>query len=204
MGGTTRLPPLSHLRQIGPVPVQVYRERDGVYLRGFPFYVGFEDGEPRVILNRIPTRVEPNLNYVYANEWTRPWVSATILRGTGFDLSQTTLVTMKARKPDKAGQDAVPRYLSDTAYKTVEELMDYRAENDLPPERTVKPELPHEPDYVLTEILGYDKDYSLYDRLGWGLSLPEAIEIFTGEREPDTRVTPNKGKSLNVLLHGEP
>lgn len=187
-------------RWIGSVPVGMHRQTEDVYLRGFPFLVGFEDGQPKVILNKILPRDGGNMSRIYANEWARPWVIASILDASGFTMDQTTLVTMKAQKPDDTDEDSVVRLLTDVAHHTVKSLLDYRAEHNLQPDQTVEPALTHLPPYVRTEILGYDSGFSLYDRIGYGDSIKDVIAVFRGEREPRRDTMPDKGLSLEYSL----
>jgi hypothetical protein len=187
-------------RWIGSIPVGMYRQTEDVYLRGFPFLMGFEDGQPKVILNRILTRDGGNMGRIYANEWARSWVIASILDATGFSMDQTTLVTMKAKKPDGTDEDSVVGYLAGSAHQTVEELMDYRAEHNLQPDQTDEPELSHQVPYVRTEVLGYDSGFSLYNRIGHGDSIKDIIAVFQGYRDPRQDYTPDKGLSLEYSL----
>ncbi|KTG28452.1 hypothetical protein [Haloferax profundi] len=188
-------------RWIGAIPVGMCRQTEDVYLRGFPFLMGFEDGQPKVILNRILTRDGGNMGRIYANEWARPWVIASILDATGFNMDQTTLVTMKAKNPDGTDEDSVVGYLAGSARQTVEELMDYRAEHNLQPDQTDEPELSHQAPYVLTEVLGYDSRFSLYERIGHGDSIKDIIAVFQGERDPKSEYPPDKGLSLEYSLN---
>lgn len=187
-------------RRIEPIPVSFYRKREDVYLVGRPFLIGFDDGQPRVILNRILPRDGGNMGRIYANEWARPWIIASILDASGFTMDQTSLVTMKAQEPESADEDSVLEYLPGNARKTAEELMEYRANHDLWPDRTVEPTLSHNPPYVRTEVLGYDRGFSLYDRIGFGDSIKDVIAVFQGEREARRDDTPDKGLSLEYAL----
>ncbi|MCO8256784.1 hypothetical protein NKF26_23465 [Haladaptatus sp. AB618] len=187
-------------RWIGAVPVSFYREMEDVYLVGRPFLMGFNRGQPRVILNQILPRAGGNMGRIYANEWARPWVIAKILDASGFNMDQTSLVTMKAQEPGSADEDSVLGYLPGNARKTVDELMAYRANHDLRPDRTAKPSLSHEPPYVQTEVLGYDTEFSLYDRIGFGDSIKDIIAVFQGEQGPRQDDTPDKGLSLEYAL----
>ena len=190
-------------RWIGAIPVCMYRQVEDVYLRGFPFLIGFDDGLPKVILNRILTRDSGNIGRIYANEWARPWVIASILDASGFNMDQATLVTMKAQKPDDTDENSVVGYLTSSAHQTVKELMDYRAEHDLRPDQTVEPPLSHLAPYVRTEVLGYDTGFSLYDRIGYGDSIKDIIAVFQEERAPKKEYTPDKGLSLEYSLKSE-
>ena len=188
-------------RWIGAIPVGFYRKTEDVYLRGFPFLMGFDEGQPRVVLNRILPRDGGTMSRIYANEWARPWVIAKILDASGFNMDQTTLVTMKAREPDSTDENQVVNFLAGSARKTVEELMDYRAEHDLQPDETVDPKLSHSVPYARTEILGYDSGFSLYERIGYGDSIRDIIVVFQGEREPRQGYAPDKGLSLEYSLN---
>lgn len=186
---------------VGSLPVQMYRETEDVYLRGFPYLISFKDAQPRVILNTILPRDSGNMHRFYANEWARPWVIAAILDATGFDMSKVTIATMKAREEDDANtdDDAVVGYLYQSALKTVNDLMDYREENDLKPDGTVEPELPYQHNYVRTQVIGYDSDYSLYERLGHGDSIRDVIGLFQGKRSAKGRPE-DRGLSLEYSL----
>lgn len=188
-------------RWIGAVSVGFYRKTEDAYLRGFPFLMGFDEGQPRVVLNRILPRDGGNMSRIYANEWARPWVTARILDASGFNMDQTTLVIMKAREPDGTDENQVVNFLVGSARKTVEELMDYRAEHDLQPDQTVDPKLAHPGPYARTEILGYDSRFSLYDRIGYGDSIKDVIAVFQGDREPRPGYAPDKGLSLEYSLN---
>lgn len=187
-------------RWAGAIPVTFYRKTEDVYLVGRPFLVSFDSGKPRVILNRILPRDGGNMGRIYANEWARPWIIGRILDASGFTMDQTSLVTMKAQEPDGADEDSVLEYLSENANKTVDELVEYRANHDLRPDQTIEPTLSHEPPYVRTEILGYDSEFLLYDHIGFGDSIKDIIGVFQGEREPRRGDTPDKGLSLEYAL----
>lgn len=49
---------------IGALPVQMYRQTEDVFLRGFPFTIGFAGGMPRVVLNKIIVAKPGNLERV--------------------------------------------------------------------------------------------------------------------------------------------
>lgn len=82
---------------VGALPVQMHRQAQDIYLRDFPFLIGFTEGRPRVILNKILVQKSANLNRVYVNEWARPWVIAEILDATGFTTDDLIVATMKAK-----------------------------------------------------------------------------------------------------------
>jgi hypothetical protein len=182
---------------IGALPAQMYRESQEIYLRGYPFLVGFADGTPRVVLNKILVQDSANLDRVYANEWARPWLIAEILDATGFNTRNLIVATMKAdqRRYRNPGLD----YLRDLARRTVEPFVEY------PDEEFVEPKAPVEwvPDWqdgpVRTELLKYETEWSLYERIGHGDSIRDVIEMFRGNRPPkDT--PPDRGKTLQQVL----
>jgi hypothetical protein len=187
---------------IGSLPVQMYRDDIGVYIRGFPYLIGFKNKKPRVILNKILPRDSGNMGRFYANEWARPWVIAHILSSTGFNMDEVTIATMKAREEDdtKTDDDAVIGYLYRCALKTVGDLMDYGEDHDLAPDETVEPELSHQDKYVRTKVIGYDENFFLYNRLGHGDSIREVIDVFLGNRPPKGS-PPDRGLSLEYSLN---
>jgi hypothetical protein len=115
-------------------------------------------------------------------------------------MDQTSLVTMKAQEPETADEDSVLEYLPNNAWNTVDELLDYRADHDVRPDRTIEPSFSHDPSYVRTEVLGYDPGVSLYERIGFGDSIKNVIAIFQDRREPRRDDTPDKGLSLEYAL----
>lgn len=189
---------------VGSIPVQMYREEQDVYLRGFPYLIGFVDGEPRVILNKILPDKPENMDRFYANEWARPWVIAEILDATGFTTDNLVLATMKAMEPADRKTDTgqILTYLYRNARENVRAMLDVGTEDDLTPWEPREPDIPHQSDYVRTQLIGYETEYSLYDRLGHGDSIREIVEMFQGKRPPkDT--PPDRGLSLPYAL-GEP
>lgn len=186
---------------VGSIPVQMYRQRQGAILRGFPYLIGFVDGEPRVILNKIIPDQPENMDRFYANEWARPWVIAEILDATGFTTDNLVLATMKAMKPagEKVNEDRVVDYLYQNARENVFSMLHCGEEGELVPWEPREPELPHQTDYVRTQVIGYRTEYSLFERLGHGDSIREIIEVFQGKRKPKAK-PPDRGMSLPYAL----
>lgn len=187
---------------VGSLPVQMHRKQQDVYLRGFPYLIGFKDGEPRVVLNKILPNGSGNMDRFYANEWARPWVIAEILDATGFNTENLTVATMKAKEEDEGtDEDAVLNYLYGNARENVYALLDFREELDveMAPWNPVEPDIPHESDYVRTQLIGYRSDFSLFDRLGHGDSIREVVDVFQGNRDPKG-TPPDRGLSLEYAL----
>jgi hypothetical protein len=187
---------------VGSLPVQMHRKQQGVYLRGFPYLIGFKDSEPRVVLNKILPNDSGNMDRFYANEWARPWVIAEILDATGFNTGNLTVATMKAKEKDEGtDEDAVLNYLYGNARENVYALLDFREELDveITPWNPVEPDIPHESEYVRTQLIGYESEFSLYDRLGHGDSIREVVDVFQGNRDPKG-TPPDRGLSLRYAL----
>ena len=187
---------------VGSLPVQMHRKQQGVYLRGFPYLIGFKDGEPRVVLNKILPNDSGNMDRFYANEWARPWVIAEILDATGFNTENLTVATMKAKEKDEGtDEDAVLNYLYGNVRENVYALLDFREELDveMTPWNPVEPDIPHESEYVRTQLIGYESEFSLYDRLGHGDSIREVVDVFQGNRDPKG-TPPDRGLSLRYAL----
>lgn len=182
---------------VGSVPVQMYRQQQDVYLRGYPYLIGFTDCQPRVILNKILPENPENMDRFYCNEWARPWVIAEILDATGFNTENLVVAIMKAREPDDAATDEekVLTYLYRNARDNVRALLEVPEDVELTPWKPQELDLPHQTDYVRTQLIGYRTDFSLYTQLGHGESIRDMIELFEGRREPkDT--PPDRGLSL--------
>lgn len=187
---------------VGSLPVQMHRKQQDVYLRGFPYLIGFKDGEPRVVLNKILPNDTVNMDRFYANEWARPWVIAEILDATGFNTENLTVATMKGKERDEGtDEDAVLNYLYGNARENVYALLDFREKLDveMKPWKPVEPDIPHESDYVRTQLIGYRSEYSLFDRLGHGDSIREVVDVFQGNREAKG-TPPDRGLSLEYAL----
>lgn len=182
---------------VGSVPVQLYRQQQDVYLRGYPYLIGFAEGQPRVILNKILPEKAGNMDRFYCNEWTRSWVIAEILDATGFNTENLVIATMKAREPDGEDTDEgqVLTYLYRNARENVRALLDVPGDVELTPWEPREIDLPHQSDYVRTQLLGYRTDYSLYNQLGHGDSIRDVIEVFKGHRDPKG-TPPDRGLSL--------
>lgn len=186
---------------VGSVPVQLYRQQQDVYIRGYPYLIGFADGHPRVILNKILPEKPENMNRFYCNEWARPWVIAEILDATGFNTENLVVATMKAREPDDRAtdEDKVLTYLYRNARENVRALLELPDEVELTPWEPREIDLPHQSDYVRTQLIGYRTDYSLYDQLGHGDSIRDVIEVFEGWRDPKG-TPPDRGLSLSYAV----
>lgn len=182
---------------IGSLPVQIYRSYQDVYLRGYPYLIGFVDGEPRVILNKILPNNPKNKNKFYANEWARPWVIAEILDATGFTTDNLILATMKAVEPadGKTDESKVLPFVYQIAKRTVNILPEVSEEAELTPCNPVKPNFSYEPDYISTQIISYETEYPLINQLDHGDSIREIIEMFQGKREPKG-TPPDRGLTL--------
>lgn len=182
---------------VGSVAVQLYRQQQDVYLRGYPYLIGFADGQPGVILNKILPEKAENMDRFYCNEWARPWVIAEILDATGFNTESLVIATMKAREPDDGAtdEDQVLTYLYRNARENVHALLDVPGDVKLAPWEPREIDLPHQSEYVRTQLIGYRTDYSLYNQLGHGDSIRDMIELFEGRREPKGR-PPYRGFSL--------
>ena len=190
---------------VGSLPVQMHRKQQDVYLRGFPYLIGFKDGEPRVVLNKILPDDAGNMGRFYANEWARPWVIAEILDASGFNTENLTVATMKAKEKDEGtDEDAVLNYLYGNARENVHALLDFREDLDveMKPWKPVEPDIPHESDYVRTQLIGYESEYSLFSRLGHGDSIREVVDVFQGSRGPKG-TPPDRGLSLAYALQHE-
>lgn len=182
---------------IGAIPVQTHRDVMNVRLKGYPFIIGFANGDPRIVLNKILVRKSGNLNRVYANEWARPWVTAEILDATGFTTRNLIVATMKADQ-QRYGAKGLD-YLRDIATRTVEafvgnpdeEFLERRELTDWNPDWQDGP--------VRTQLLKYQTEFSLYERLGHGDSIRDAIEMFRGNRAAKD-VPPDRGKTLPQIL----
>jgi hypothetical protein len=46
----------------------MYRQQQDVYLRGYPYLIGFIDGQPRIVLNKILPDKPENMDRFYCNE----------------------------------------------------------------------------------------------------------------------------------------
>lgn len=187
---------------VGSLAVQMHRKQQGVYLQGFPYLIGFKDGEPRVVLNKILPNDSGNMDRFYANEWARPWVIAEMLDATGFNTENLTVVTMKAKEKDEGtDEDAVLNYLYGNARENVYALLDFREELnvEMTPWNPVEPDIPHESEYVRTQLIGYESEFSLYDRLGHGDSIREVVDVFQDNRGPKG-TPPDRGLSLRYAL----
>lgn len=190
---------------IGSIPVQMYRQQQDVYLRGYPYLIGFVDGEPRVIINKILPDKPGNMERFYCNEWARPWMIAEILDATGFYTENLLLATMKAVEPDDGttDEDQVLTYLYRNARENVRALLGITDEVELTPWEPREPDIPHQSGYVKTQLIGYETEYSLFDRLGHGDSIREVIELFQGKREPKG-TPPDRGLSLSYAVREAP
>lgn len=164
---------------IGALPIQMYREREDVYLRGYPFIIGFQNGTPRVILNKILVSDPSNLSLVYGNEWARPWVIAQILDATRFDTKDLVLATMKA----DAARYTDFSYLRQIASRTVATFLEEDYREELPADRP-HPWDPPEQEGIRTELLRYDSNRSLFSELGHGDSIRDLIQMFLGDQWP--------------------
>jgi hypothetical protein len=182
---------------IGSIPVQLYRQQQDVYLRGYPYLIGFADGHPRVILNKILPEKAENMDRFYCNEWARPWLNAEILDATGFNTENLVIATMKAREPDdgKTDENQVLAYLYRNARENVRALLRIADEVELTPWEPQEPDIPHQSDYVRTQLIGYRTDYSLYNQLGHGDTIRDVIRLFKGQRDPKG-TPPDRGLSL--------
>jgi hypothetical protein len=188
-------------RWVGAIPIQIYREQLDVHLRGFPYLIGFKNGEPRVILNKILPSEEANLERFYANEWARPWVIAEMLDATGFNTDNVVVATMKAFEDrETTEEDSVLSYLNSTARENVNSMLELGVESDLTPWEPVEPEIPHQSDFVRTQLIGYRSEYNLFRRLGHGLSIRDAIQVFSGSREPNSSSPPDRGQPLDYAV----
>ncbi|QLG62032.1 hypothetical protein [Halorarum salinum] len=186
---------------VGALPVQMHRQAQDVYLRGFPFIIGFANGQPRVVLNKILVGNPGNLERVYANEWARPWVIAEILDATGFNTENLFVATMKAEQ-DQYGDQGL-HYLKEVAQRTVGTFVEQ------PEEPFLKPKTPTDwmPDWqdghVRTQLLQYETGWSLFDRLGHGDSIRDVIEVFCGNSAAKG-VPPDRGQTLEDVLLTRP
>lgn len=175
---------------IGALPIQMYREREDVYLRGYPFIIGFQNGKPRVILNKILVSDSSNMSIVYGNEWARPWVIAQILDATRFDTKDLVLATMKA---DTARYTDFS-YLRQIASRTVATFLEEDHREKLPADRP-HPWDPPEQEEIKTELLCYDSNRSLLSELGYGDSIRDLIQMFLGHQSPKG-IPPDWGRTL--------
>lgn len=188
---------------IGSLPVQMYHSRKESYLRGYPYLISFEDGEPQVILNKILPANPDNMDRFYCNEWARPWVIAEILDATGFCTDDLVIATMKAREKEnqreQIDEEKITNYLYQCAKQNVAVLTDSTFEVDLVPWSPQEVNLPHQAEYIRTQIIDYRTDYPLYDRLGHGDTIREMIDLFKQQREPK-ETPPDRGLSLSSAL----
>jgi hypothetical protein len=67
------------------------------------------------------------------------------------------------------------------------------------PWNSVEPDIPHESDYVRTQLIGYESEFSLYDRLGHTDSIREVVDVFQDNRDPKG-TPPDRGLSLKYAL----
>lgn len=182
---------------IGAIPVQMHRQTENVRLKGFPFIIGFANGTPRIVLNKILVRKSGNLDRVYANEWARPWVIAEILDATGFNTRNLIVATMKADQ-QRYGSEGLD-YLRDIATRTVEAFVATSDGEPIEPKslKDWKPDWQDGP--VRTQVLKYETEWSLYELLGHGDSIRDVIEIFRGNQPPKD-VPPDRGLTLTDIL----
>lgn len=117
-------------------------------------------------------------------------------------MENLTVATMKAKEKDEGtDEEAVPNYLYGNARENVYALLDFREKLDveITPSNPVEPDIPHELDYVRTQLIGYESEFSLYDRLGHGDSIREVVDVFQDER--DAKGTPpDRALSLEYAL----
>lgn len=186
---------------VGSLPIQMYRETQDVYLRGFPYLIGFKQGEPRVILNKILPTDAGNMDRFYANEWARPLVIADILAATGFETENLIVATMKAKEPEdgRTNEDVVLPSVYRCARENVYELLDYGEQIEAEPWEPVEPELPHQASYIRTQVLDYRRDYAVFNRIGHGDSIRELVDVFLGDRVAKG-TPPDRGLSLEYAL----
>lgn len=177
---------------VGALPVQMYRQAQDIYLRGYPFIIGFAGGKPRVVLNKILVGRPRNLERVYANEWARPWAIAEILDATGLDTRNLIIATMKADQ-QRYGEPGL-NYLKEVTRMTVGTFVQN------PEEEFIEPKTPTEwmPDWqdenVRTELLKYETEWSLFDWIGHGDSIRDLIEVFQGDATPKEGTRRTVGK----------
>jgi hypothetical protein len=182
---------------IGALPVQIRREAQDVYLRGYPFIIGFAGGKPRVVLNKILVGKPRNLKRVYANEWTRPWVIAEILDATGFNTENLIVATLKADQ-QQYGESGLS-YLKEVARKTVDTFVQNPEEQFLEPKNPTMWTPDWQDGPVRTQLLQYETEWSLFDCIGHGDSIRDVIEVFRGNREAKG-TPPDRGKTLEEVL----
>lgn len=187
---------------VGSLPVQMYRKQEDVYLQGYPYLIGFEDGEPRVVLNKILPDKSANMDRFYANEWARPWLIAEILDASGFTTDNLLVATMKAyENSTNSNETAILKYLYRNARQNVYSLLEAGKEVDRPPWKPIEPDIPHQSDYVRTQLINYRSDFDLFSRLGYGNSVRDAIELFHDNKDPRATVPPDRGLSLDYALN---
>lgn len=186
---------------IGSLPVHLARRREDVLLRGYPYLIAFDEGVPQVICNMIlPSKAE-NMQYVYANEWARPWAIAKILDATGFDCDDTVLVTMKARESEvEPVLDAadIGGQLYRTAQRTVDEARGSIDDLELTSGETHTPAYDHEAPHILSEVTPYAPDF--YRHLGHGESVRDVLQMLLGNRDLISETPPDRGLSLSYAL----
>lgn len=183
---------------VGALPIQMRREHEDLYLRGYPFFIGFTDGKPRVVLDKILVENGPNLERVYVNEWARPWVIGEILDAAGFNTDDLILATLKA-EADRYGETGLA-YLTEIAARTVTPFVQQSGERFVEARR---PPVDWEPDWqhdnVTVQLLKYDTDWQLYDEIGHGDSIRDMVAMFRGEQDPKG-VPPDRGKTLGDVM----
>jgi hypothetical protein len=108
---------------------------------------------------------------------------------------------MKAREPDDEAtdEDQVLTYLYRNARENVRALLDVPSDVELTPWKPREIDLPHQSEYVRTQLIVYRTDYSLYNQLGHGDSIRDMIELFEGRREPKG-TPPDRGLSLTYAV----
>lgn len=112
---------------------------------------------------------------------------------------------MKAMEPDdgKTDEDQVLTYLYRNARENVRALLGTADEVELSPWEPREPDIPHQSGYVKTQLIGYETEYSLFDRLGHGDTIREVIEVFQGKRE-SKGTPPDRGLSLSYAVGEAP
>ena len=182
---------------VGAIPVQMFHQPKDVYLRGYPFIIGFVDGTPRVVLNKILVAKSGNMNRVYANEWTRPWVIGDILNATGFNTDNLILATMKADQQEYGDQGLA--YLRNIAHQTVGSFVQNPEEKFLEPRKPMEWEPDWQDGPVRTRLLKYETDWSLFNHVGHGDSIRDVIDVFKENAAPKG-IPADRGKTLEDVL----
>ncbi|KYH23784.1 hypothetical protein HAPAU_38630 [Halalkalicoccus paucihalophilus] len=168
----------------------MYREREDVYLRGYPFIIGFQNGTPRVILNKTLVSDPSNQSLVYGNECARPWVIAQILDATRFDTKDLVLATMKA---DGARYTDFS-YLRQIASRTVATFLEEEYREELPADQLHSWD-PPEQEGIITELLRYDSNRSLFSELGYGDFIRDLVQMFLGHQS-SKGIPSDRGRTL--------